>query len=171
MLSRERGVSFWVSAWLPVLISAAVICVESTPTFGTDHTSGPLRAIFEALFGHVSDAIWNDIHHIMRKSGHFIGYGLIGLTWLRAGWMTLLRMRFLVDAALAILGTTLLACWDEWHQSFLPNRTSSPWDVLLDCAGAAAACTVVYVYWRIFTPDRLPRSQLRTHQMTEEVTR
>jgi VanZ family protein len=29
----------------------------------------------------------------------------------------------------------LIASCDEFHQTFLPNRTGSPWDVLLDCCG------------------------------------
>ena len=31
-----------------------------------------------------------------------------------------------------------MASADEYHQTFLPNRTGSPWDVLLDCCGAVA---------------------------------
>ena len=63
------------------------------------------------------------IHHLIRKSGHFLGYGLIGLAWLRAWWMTLPHSRFLHDAVLALLGTALIASADEFHQTFLPNRT------------------------------------------------
>jgi VanZ family protein len=72
----------------------------------------------------------------MRKSGHFLGYGAIGLVWLRTWWMTLPHSRFLQNAALALLGTALMASADEYHQTFLPNRKGSPWDVLLDCCGA-----------------------------------
>jgi VanZ family protein len=85
-----------------------------------------------------ADARWEILHHLIRKSGHFLGYGAIGLLWLRAWWMTLPRSRFLHDAFLALLGTALVASADEWHQTFLPNRTGSPWDVLLDCCGAIA---------------------------------
>ncbi len=158
MSSSARGLRFWLSAWLPVLFGIGVIVVESTVWFGADHTSGPLRVLFEALFGRVSDARWEIIHHTIRKSGHFIGYGLIGLAWLRAWWMTMPRSHFLPDALLALLGTGLLATWDEWHQSFLPNRTSSPWDVLLDCCGAIALELLVYLFVRSFRPGRLARA-------------
>jgi hypothetical protein len=47
-------------------------------------------------------------------------------------------LRFFPDALLALLGTALVASCDEWHQTFLPNRTGTPWDVLLDCCGHAA---------------------------------
>ena len=98
------------------------------------------------------------IHHYIRKSGHFIGYGLIGLAWLRAWWMTLPHSRFLPDAFLALLGTAFVASADEFHQSFLPNRTSTPWDVLIDCSGAITLQLMVYIFMRISRPKRLARA-------------
>jgi VanZ family protein len=136
---------FWISAWWPVAASIAVITTESTQYFGANYTSGPLRWMFQALFGHVSDAHWGIIHHVIRKSGHFLGYGVVGLAWLRAWRMTWPAVRPLVQAALALLGTALLASWDEWHQSFLPNRTSSAWDVLLDSTGALVMILIALV--------------------------
>jgi len=157
MLNNRRALKYWISAWLPVILGICVIMMESTEMFGADHTSGPLRWLFESLFGRVADAQWELLHHIIRKSGHFLGYGAMGLLWLRAWWMTLPRSRFLHDAILALLGTALVASFDEWHQSFLPNRTGSPWDVLLDCCGAITLEVLVYVIMRIFRPKKLAR--------------
>jgi VanZ family protein len=157
--NRPRsGFWYWVYIWLPVAIGIAVIMVESTESFGSDHTSEPLRRLFEAIFGRVSPADWEIIHHYIRKSGHFLGYGFIGLAWLRAWWFTLPRSRFLQDAFLALLGTAVIASCDEWHQSFLPNRTSSVWDVLLDCTGAIVLQLIVYLFMRTFRPKRLARA-------------
>jgi VanZ family protein len=166
-LKFQRGLRFWISAWLPVVIGIAVIAVESTEYFGSDHTSGPLRIVFEALFGHVSDARWEHIHHYIRKSGHFIGYGLIGLTWLRAWWMTLRRSRFITDAVLALLGTALIASSDEFHQSFLPNRTSSVWDVMLDCSGAIAMLLAAYIFLRWFRRGMIERRRQPDCQISD----
>jgi VanZ family protein len=150
MSSDRRGFRFWISAWWPVAVGIALVATESTAAFGADRTSGPLRRVWEAIFGSVNQASWDLIHHRLRKTGHFIGYGGLGLTWLRAWWMSLPDLRFRSQASLAVLGTALVATWDEWHQSFLPNRTSSPWDVLLDCCGAAAMIAAVYLYLRAF---------------------
>jgi VanZ family protein len=154
MSSSRRDLKFWISAWWPVAASIAVIATESTEYLGADHTSGPFRWAFQALFGPVSDAHWEIIHHLIRKSGHFLGYGAVGLTWLRAWRMTFPALRPLARAALALLGTALLASWDEWHQSFLPNRTSSVWDVLLDCAGALLMISIVLIAKRIHHAGR-----------------
>ena len=156
--SPRRTWWYWVKVWLPVVLGIAVIVIESTEWFGANHTSGPLRRLFESIFGHVGDEMWETIHHVIRKSGHFLGYGFIGLAWLRAWWFTLPRSRFVQDAFLALLGTALVASCDEWHQSFLPNRTGSPWDVLLDCTGAITLQLIVYAFMRTFKPKRLARA-------------
>jgi VanZ family protein len=106
----------------------------------------------------VSSARWDAAHHAIRKAGHFIGYGFIGLAWLRAWWLTLDNSHFLLDAFLALMGTALIASADEWHQSFLPNRTGSPWDVLIDCSGAITLQLIVYIFMRIFRPKHLARA-------------
>ena len=155
---RPQGFWYWVYVWLPVAVGIAIVALESTEGFGSNYTSGPLRRIFQFFFGHVSDPNWEIIHHLIRKTGHVIGYGFIGLAWLRAWWMTLPRSQFMPDALLALLGTALVASCDEWHQTFLPNRTGSPWDVLLDCTGAIVLQLAVYLYMRKFKPKLLVRA-------------
>jgi VanZ family protein len=141
-----------------VVVCVGVIAMESTTLFGADHTSGPLRQIYEALFGPISNSRWDILHGHIRKTGHFVGYGLVGLAWLRAWWLTLPRSRFLQDALLAMLGTALVSSADEFHQTFLPNRTGTPRDVLLDCCGAITLQLVVYVFMRTFKPKQLARA-------------
>jgi VanZ family protein len=151
----RHHVRYWIRAWLPVLVCIALVASTSSEWFGADHTSGPFRLLFQAIFGRVGNQQWDTIHFYIRKSGHFIGYGFIGLAWLRAWWMTLPHSRFLPDAALAILGCALMASFDEWHQAYLPNRTGSPWDALLDCSGALTMQLLVYIYMRAFQPKEL----------------
>jgi len=159
MSSKPRtGFAYWAWVWFPVILGIAVIMVESTEMLGSDHTSDPLRRLYEFFLGHVRWQRWEIIHHYIRKSGHFLGYGLIGLAWLRAWWLTLPKSHFLPDALLALLGTALIASCDEWHQSYLPNRTSSPWDVVLDCTGAIVLQLLVYIFMRSLRPKRLARA-------------
>jgi VanZ family protein len=158
-MSSRRGLAFWVNAWWPVAFGICLIALESTEMMGSNHTSGPLRALFQAIFGHVPDDRWEIVHVGIRKSGHFLGYGSIGLFWLRAWWITLPHSRFVQDALLALLGTALVASCDEWHQTFLPNRTGTPVDVLLDCSGAIVLQLFVYVFMRVNQPKKLARAE------------
>jgi VanZ family protein len=139
--------------WLPVLACAAVFAVESTPYLGADHTSAPLQRIAEALFGYDACVHWDLIHHIIRKTGHFMGYGIFSLVCFRSFWITLQDagsrlLRQMKAHGLAILATFLVASADEFHQSFLPNRTGQLSDVLLDTCGAVALGLVLFLAMR-----------------------
>jgi VanZ family protein len=152
----SRGRSFWLKAWLPVVLGVIVIAIESTPAFGSDRTSGPLRWFVQLIFPPMPDATWKIVHHLIRKTGHFVGYGTLGLLWLRAWRMTWPQLNYLADAGLALLGTALVASCDEWHQTYLPNRTGSAWDVLLDCCGAVAMMGIAWLRLRFLQQEREP---------------
>jgi VanZ family protein len=158
MSSKARTLGFWISAWLPVVVGVCIILVESTACLGSNYTSGPFRMIYQAIFGVVNDARWAGIHGHIRKLGHFFGYGFIGLAWLRAWWMTLPQSTFIQDAVLALFGTAFIASCDEFHQTFLPNRTGTPWDVLIDCCGALTLQMAIYLLIRLLRPKKLARA-------------
>jgi VanZ family protein len=141
--------------WLPVVFAMIVIACESTPIFSSDNTSGWLRPVFERIFGHVSDQFWHVLHVIARKSGHVTGYGLVCLTYLRTWLLTLARkpglrlwMWRLSASVLAVVSTFCVGGLDEWHQTFLANRTGLFSDVLIDTAGGLTACLLVWlIFW------------------------
>ncbi|HEU5350232.1 MAG TPA: VanZ family protein [Terracidiphilus sp.] len=155
---RQPKQHSWLYAWLPVLLGTALIAVSSSSYFSAQDTSGPFRWVYEHIFGRVSNDHWGRIHFLLRKCCHFFGYAAFGLLWLRGWWLSLPRTRFLQDAALAVLGAGIVASGDEFHQHFLPSRTGSPWDVLLDCSGALTVQLIVYIYLRIFRPKQLDRA-------------
>jgi VanZ family protein len=152
----RRGARHLASAWIPVAFCILVIATESTVYFGADHTSGPLRRFFEFFFGGFTEPHWSQLHLIIRKCGHFTGYGLLSLSWFRAFWMTF-RTSALVDSrriaahSFAMLGTLLVASCDEFHQTFLPNRTGTIHDVLVDCSGAAFMQLLIWLWMRRFS--------------------
>ena len=150
MSNSRRELPPSIRAWWPVVAGVAVIVLESTEMLGSNHTSGLLRHLYQTCFGAVDDTRWEMIHHYIRKCGHFCGYGLLGLLWLRAWRITLPSIRIVACAALALLGTAVVASCDEFHQSLLPNRTGSPRDVLLDCCGAAVMIAIACLGMRFF---------------------
>ncbi len=135
--------------WIPALIGICIIIAESTATMSAENTSRWLLPFWIKLFGPISPDHWAVIHHYIRKTGHFVGYGTVSLgffdSWrvsLEARWSAW-RVRFRYAAGMALLCTLLLASWDEWHQSFIPGRTSSPLDVALDFCGALLAQAIL----------------------------
>jgi VanZ family protein len=130
-----------------------VIAFESTSTFSSENTKGWIRPWIERFFGHINDTVWEIGHHLARKSGHFTGYGLLCLAWLRA-WLLTLALRPGLTwwrwraVGLAVVGTFCVAGLDEWHQTFLPTRTGLFSDVLLDTAGGSVVCALVWlIHW------------------------
>lgn len=141
--------------WIPALLGIAVIVLESTALMSAENTSHWLYPLWAKLFGPVSPDRWAVIHHYIRKTGHFTGYGLVSLGFFDA-WRTTLeprwpvwQVRFWRAAGLALACTLALASWDEWHQSFIPGRTSSVRDVGIDFCGALTAQLVLLGVMRL----------------------
>ena len=97
-----------------------------------DTTGHWLHALLPAS---IPEAQFETIHFAIRKASHLIEYAIFGALLFRAiragraGW----SWRWAL-AAIAI--AALYAMTDEWHQSFVPSRTPSGWDVLIDAIGA-----------------------------------
>lgn len=141
--------SFFAFAWMPALLGILVICGESTPRMGADHTAVWLTRLCSP-FMHVASVNLTEINHVLRKNGHFFGYGTLGMVFAR-GWLMFLGTRLrqtwtrlrLVAGGLGIVSTAVIASLDEIHQSFLPNRTACVSDVLLDTSGALLLVTIL----------------------------
>lgn len=74
--------------------------------------------------------------------GHMGMFGLLGLAiWFALGMNSRMldRERNLYAIAIA----TAYGVLDEFHQSFVPGRDPSAWDVLADFAGAALAVLII----------------------------
>jgi len=104
--------------WGPVLIQMTVIFIASS------------ISDVPPLPGGMSDT-----------SGHSIGYAILGALLLRA--LAGGRMRGVTwrTALATVVLATLYGVSDEFHQSFVPNRTPDVYDVLADATGATAATT------------------------------
>ena len=142
--------------WVPAALSVLMIALESTATMSATNTSEWLYPMWVHLFGPISTAHWDEVHHLIRKTGHFVGYGLVSITFFYSWRQTLLRMAvkhwtlWRRASVLAVLSTLLIAISDEYHQSFLPSRTSSPVDVCIDLCGAIAAQLLLLAIIQLF---------------------
>jgi VanZ family protein len=131
-----------LKAWIAAILWLIVIVIESTSYLSSHTTSRILYPLLHFFFG-MDHAHFEHWHFYIRKGGHVFGYGLLSILLFRAWRETLPSLRnarwTLRWATIAVLGTALVASFDEWHQSYLPSRTGTPRDVLLDtCAGIGA---------------------------------
>ena len=132
----------WTRRWLPVIIWAVLISIFSTSWFTAEHTSHWILPILRWLFPGTQLATLIHLHAFIRKMAHFVEYFIFSLLILRAirGERRGARLGWAL-AAIALVGG--YAALDEFHQSFVPGRTASVWDVLLDTSGGVLAQVLV----------------------------
>ena len=151
-----------------------LIAFESTNTLSAANTGRFLYPLLHFLFGLdlIRFLTW---HFLLRKTGHVIGYAVLSLLFYRA-WKTTITVSgnprwSIVWARIAFTMTTLVASLDEWHQTFLPSRTGTVHDVLLDSAAALVAQVSIYAWFRIRDAHEQKSAQLSSSaRMSREIT-
>jgi VanZ family protein len=136
--------------WLPAILWIALINVMSIGLFSAQDTGMVAFWIFAHLG--VPHEYWQTLHFLSRKLGHITEYSILSGTvfWsLRGTTLPAVRGAWHIHwARTAWLICTLIAIVDEIHQRFVPSRTPSVHDVLLDSAAAAAVQIVLWLVLR-----------------------
>lgn len=140
-----------LKAWVALILWLIVITIEST-TLSSAETSRFLYPVLHFLFG-IDWVTFQPWHHLLRKCGHVFGYALLSILLFRAWRASLPSITgakwSLRWTTIAILGTAFVASLDEWHQSYIPSRTGTYKDVILDtCAGIAAQLAIYLISLR-----------------------
>jgi VanZ family protein len=128
----------WIALWWPALLWAGLISCFSTGAFTDEKTGAVIIPILHWLLPKASYPTLLLLHHIIRKTAHFVEYFILSLLILRAirAGRHDTRLRWALAAILIVAGYASL---DEFHQSFVPGRTPRISDVLLDTSGGTAA--------------------------------
>jgi VanZ family protein len=127
--------------WLLLIVWIALIFSFSTDSFSSSKTSTIIVPVLKFLFPFLSAQQLEVGHIVCRKAGHLSEYFVLGvLAWraLRVDSRDVARV-WLLSAALVLV----VALADEFHQSFVPSRTSSLMDVGYDFIGGIAALGVL----------------------------
>jgi VanZ family protein len=135
-----------VNRYGPLIIWLVFICVASSDEFSAGNTSRVVEPLVLWLFPHTSHERLETIHFVTRKLAHFSEYALLAILAARAFSTSpgeRLRHRWLAASLTLVVIYALL---DEYHQSFVPSRTASIYDSLIDMAGGLTALLVIW--WR-----------------------
>jgi VanZ family protein len=126
------------SRYGPLVLWAALIFIGSSSVLSASHTSVLLRPVIW-LFPHVSEATLGLLHFGIRKAGHLTAYAIFALLAARAFKTSshdLLRNHWFLASLLLVV---LYSLSDEYHQSFVPSRTASIYDSMIDSFGGLTA--------------------------------
>ena len=137
--------------WLLPLAWMALIFTGSSDARSYQHSSMFVEPILRWLFPRLSPAHVGEIHHLIRKCGHLTEYAVLAIfLWraLRQPVKNETRPWNWPEARLTLLLVMLYAATDEFHQSFVPGRTSLASDVLIDTVGGAAGLLALWIFGR-----------------------
>ncbi len=139
--SRLKNVLWY---WLPALAWMAIVLAASSDPFSAKNTGEVLRAVLAWIFGHLDLATFGVVHFLVRKSAHFMEYAILSALWFRAIRVHLNSLWRVRWALIGLIISLSVAILDELHQSFVPSRTGSTHDVLLDFCGATFAQLLIW---------------------------
>lgn len=142
----------WVKAWLPVLLWLTLMFFGSTDALSGEHTSRFLVPLLHWLKPDIAAATVEEIHLFLRKAAHVTEYAI--LTGLSFRALRPVLGGFWWRAVVALLPALIFAPADEFHQRFVPSRTSSPIDVLIDYLGAIVGIVICLVIHLALTRRR-----------------
>ena len=136
------------------MIWLGLIFLGSTDVLSAEHTSRIIAPLLHWLKPDISAAAIAQIQFFVRKCAHVIEYAVLAmLLWrgLRRGTNLQLKaiLRLRSGQALFItvwLAAAIFAMTDEFHQSFVPSRTASPGDVMIDISGALIGLAICWAF-------------------------
>jgi len=139
--SRPRNVLWY---WLPAVAWMAMVLAASSDPFSAKKTGEVLRAVLAWIFGQIDAVTFGLVHFLIRKSAHFTEYAILSALWFRALRVHLNSLWRVRWALIGLIISLSVAIIDELHQSFVPSRTGSVHDVLLDFCGAMFAQLLIW---------------------------
>lgn len=123
--------SIWV--WAVIIYCVGIFVTTASPA----STGGETQQLIQNLFSLSADQAAL-VNVGIRKSVHFIAYGVLAVLIFQAIGKKSLFVAWLL--------TTVYAASDEIHQAFVPARTGSILDVLLDSFGALIALSILFIH-------------------------
>lgn len=131
-----------------VILWMAFMFGLSTDQFSSAHTAPFTTMLLLKVFPVVAVLGIDRIDLLIRKLAHMSEYCILGILVANvfSNRSRLARKRQIVCAI--VLGV-IYAAGDELHQSFVPSRTPSPFDVLIDTIGLASGVICFYSYCAI----------------------
>lgn len=148
MFSDKSKNSIWRGRFFryaPLFLWIGVIFFLSSGQASMSNTSRFIRPLLILLFPDASEQTILIYHGYIRKIAHPMVYAVLAYFAYRAFYFSpqkfLRKFWFPVSLGLVFI----IASLDEYNQSFLVSRTSSPFDVLLDTIGGLVMLTILFL--------------------------
>lgn len=147
------GWSLALQRWIPVILWAGLIFYFSTESFTFSNTEGFFSEWLSWLLPEVSPTAFLPFHPVLRKVGHWFEYFILAILLVRARRSSNESELAMPTSAWTLVLVLAYAISDEYHQSWVPERTASAVDVAIDTFGGV--CGVFWMcLWRKRSTDK-----------------
>jgi VanZ family protein len=134
---------FW---WMLVLTWCAIIFYfTESPTFTGENTQKIIDSSVSGSQGAADQVKYLNL--LIRKSSHLFAFGFLAFLV----WKAMTPNRWAYIGAWAI--ATFYGGVDEWHQSYIPGRSASINDVMIDSLGALVVLMLLFL-WNTYRKSR-----------------
>ena len=160
---NKKNIKIWA---VRVILIALILCWMTT-IFGFSSADGTessslsdkitIRVVhwvesdYDSLSISEQEKIFNQVSFVVRKTGHFVEYGVLAVLWM----LLLLSFEKIkkVKPYLPLMISTIIcfayAASDEFHQGFVDGRTPKIMDVCIDTLGGLVGAGFIFVLWFI----------------------
>lgn len=145
MVNKGPGGREILYAYGPVILWIILILVLGSGQGSSAQTSRFIKPLIEFFFPNAAPDTFLLIHGLIRKTAHFIEYGILAFLSARAfsGSSKEVFRHYWLPIAMGIV--LAVASVDEFRQSLDARRTGSGWDVALDSAGGLFGSLVFWL--------------------------
>jgi VanZ family protein len=155
MTSQRLNWQYLFYRWAPVALWASFILFFSSGHFSSSNTSQILGPLLQWFVPAISVQQIELIHFLIRKFAHWANYFVLGALTMRAFYNPALGTWEKRHVLWTILIILVLASADEFHQAFVPARSASAVDVMIDLfGGICGALFTCLLYGVIFRTPR-----------------
>ena len=133
---------WWIIA--AIIWMTGIFCATQLPYFTGESTSKTIEKVVDTEHKNIDTpsadhGVIEVLNFLIRKATHLTAFGILSLLLFKSLETT--RFPYILAWCL----TSLYAMSDEYHQSFMPGRTATYKDVLIDACGALVVLTLAYL--------------------------
>jgi VanZ family protein len=132
----------------PLVLWILFISFASSSEFSAGNTSQIVRPILLWLFPNLSESRLAAVHFLTRKAAHFTEYAVLAFLARRAFISSSREFLQRYWFQLGLLLVVIYGLLDEFHQSFVPSRTASIYDSMIDIAGGLTVLLIFKFFGR-----------------------
>jgi VanZ family protein len=136
----------FINYWLPPVIWMIVI-FPANKSLTSENTSYFLYPIIKFIFPDADAIFVENAHKIIRKLMHFFDYAFLAFLLFRGfrGGNKIIKIEYYLYSGLIAVCYGMI---DEIIQTFIPKRTGSIYDWIIDSAGAILSLAIIYFFRR-----------------------